>query len=98
MRFTSPALFKHDVTIEGTLRYRHLKGMDCGLFTDLTSLSAAYPTPAVGMYAFVVNPDDATTLSLYTCRQLGEWTLLRNDACQTRSARHEPLPAHPRHR
>ena len=80
MRFTSPALFKHDVTIEGTLRYRHLKGMDCGLFTDLTSLSAAYPTPAVGMYAFVVNPDDATTLSLYTCRQLGEWTLLRNDA------------------
>ena len=79
-RFCAPALFKHDVTIEGTLRYRHLKGMDCGLFTDLASLTAAYPTPAVGMYALVVNPGDGTTLSLYACRQLGEWTLLKSDA------------------
>ena len=79
-RFCAPALFKHDVTIEGTLRYRHLKGMDCGLFTDYESLAEAYPDPRVGMYALLVNPDSDDTFLLYACQRRGEWLLLSSDA------------------
>lgn len=79
-RFCAPALFKHDVTIEGTLRYRHLKGMDCGLFTDYESLTRAYPDPHVGMYALLVNPDSDDTFLLYSCQRRGEWTLQSDDA------------------
>ena len=79
-RFCAPALFKHDVTIEGTLRYRHLKGMDCGLFSDYESLCQAYPDPRPGMYALLINPDSTTTFLLYACQRRGEWALLSDEA------------------
>lgn len=65
----------NDLHVGGTLYYHRMKGYDLGLFSSLTSLQAAYPSPEVGMWAFVVHPSISGKYQLYACSTAGTWTL-----------------------
>ena len=68
------ARFKRTVYVEGTLVYRHLRGMDCGLFDTIEALQRVHPSPHRGQWAIVGTTVDQ--LALYTCLTHGVWTLL----------------------
>ena len=66
----------NDLHVGGTLYYHRLKGYDLGLFSTSTALSTAYPSPEVGMWAFVVHPSIEDKYQLYGCTTAGTWTVL----------------------
>ena len=68
------ARFKHTVYVEGTLVYRHLRGMDCGLFDTIEALQHVHPSPRRGQWAIVGTTVDQ--LALYACQTHGIWTML----------------------
>lgn len=72
MRVSQNARFKRDVTIEGTLLYSHLRGMDCGLHPNVDALRATFPTPRAGEWALVGT--NVSNLALYGCRSEGTWS------------------------
>ena len=69
-------IFRADVTIEnnltvaGTLRAKHLKQPNCGLFKSYEALTAKYPNPEVGNWACV---GDTIPATIYRCEKDGEW-------------------------
>lgn len=65
----------NDLHVGGTLYYHRMKGYDLGLFSTIASLQAAYPSPEVGMWAFVVHPSISGKYQLYACSTAGTWTL-----------------------
>lgn len=67
-------LVKRDLKVEGTLLYRHLKGLDCGLFTNASVLGAVHPSPTPGQWALVGTRGDS--LTLYSCQTTGVWSAL----------------------
>ena len=69
-----------NLRVAGTLYYKHLKGYDLGLFTNLTALQTAYPNPEVGMYALTPDSTDTTKYHLYSCSTAGTWTLITEEA------------------
>lgn len=68
------ARFKRTVYVEGTLVYRHLRGMDCGLFDTIEALQRVHPSPHRGQWAIVGTTVDQ--LALYACQTHGVWSLL----------------------
>ena len=68
------ARFKRTVYVEGTLIYRHLRGMDCGLFDTIEALQHVHPSPRRGQWAIVGTTVDQ--LALYACQTHGLWTML----------------------
>lgn len=68
------ARFKRTLYVEGTLVYRHLRGMDCGLFDTIEALQHVHPSPRRGQWAIVGTTVDQ--LALYACQTHGLWTML----------------------
>lgn len=66
------AVFKDDVTIEGELHCRHIKGKDRGLYASYEDLIAACPAPHTGDWALV---GANATPQLWGCRQHRQWQL-----------------------
>ena len=61
----------NDLTVGGTLRAKNVKQPNCGLFSTLDALKAAYPKPEVGMWAIVGN---TIAGPIYRCDKAGIWT------------------------
>ena len=60
-----------NLTVGGVLRASGIKQPNCGLFSTLAKLQAAYPTPEVGMWATVGNTIPG---EIYVCETAGVWT------------------------
>lgn len=71
---TQNARYQRDVTIEGTLIYSHLRGMDCGLYANVARLHEAWPSPRRGQWALV--GETPGNMALYACDICGTWSLL----------------------
>lgn len=76
-RVIGNATFEHDVSVEGRLIYKNLKGLDCGLFPTEAELKEAYPSPTKGMWGLV---GTSSPFALYECTQDGTWTLVNTDS------------------
>lgn len=59
------AIISHNLTVKGWLEANNLKGVNKGLFSDLSHLQDAYPFPEIGWFAGVsATADEITALNL----------------------------------
>ena len=68
--FDGDVTVQNDLTVAGTLRAKHVKQPNCGLFPSLEALKKKYPNPEVGMWAAV---GDTTPGDIYRCDAEGVW-------------------------
>ena len=61
---------QNNLTVAGTLRAKHVKQPNCGLFSTEEALKKAYPTPQVGMWATV---GSAPPAAIWACAEEGVW-------------------------
>lgn len=64
-------IVNNNLVVGGTLRAKHVKQPNCGLFSSVESLKKKYPNPEVGMWATV---GDTVPAPIYRCDVPGEWT------------------------
>lgn len=83
------ARFKRTVYVEGTLIYRHLRGMDCGLFDTIEALQHVHPSPRRGQWAIVGTTVDQ--LALYACQTHGLWTMLSDGQSLSEALHYDDL-------
>lgn len=69
--FDGDVTVNNNLTVAGELRAKRVKQPNCGLFATLDALTAAYPSPTVGMWAIV---GDTIPGPLYRCDTEGVWT------------------------
>ena len=70
MTVRQQAVVNGDLTVEGSLIYKHLQGHDCGLFETTDDLFGRWPSPRRGDWALVGTDG---MLQLWICSAEGEW-------------------------
>lgn len=73
------AVIGHSLRVEGWLDAPNIKGVNKGVFADVATLRAAYPSPERGWFAFV---GDTLPAPLYVVNERGEWIATGKSAGQ----------------